>query len=108
MDKIGKIKDEILDRNDDQASRPIRHRKVLIDLVKKGGWIDERKFAVMVVGNFFRDIKGLLSLAPVGIQSIKRGKFPLKFEPSQGTDEVRSLIESVQELESKSLKTPKE
>lgn len=107
LDKIGKIKDEILERNDDQASRPIRHRKVLIDLVKKGGWVDERKFAVMVVGNFFRDIKGLLSLGPVGFQSIKRGKMPLTFEPSEGTDEVRSLIESVQELESKSSKAPK-
>ncbi len=108
LDKIGKIKDEILERNDDQASRPIRHRKVLIDLVKKGGWVDERKFAVMVVGNFFRDIKGLLSLGPVGFQSIKRGKLPLTFEPSEGTDEVRSLIESVQELESKSSKAPKQ
>ncbi|MGL5193531.1 MAG: succinate dehydrogenase/fumarate reductase iron-sulfur subunit [Chroococcales cyanobacterium] len=108
LDKIGKIKDEILERNDDQASRPIRHRKVLIDLVKKGGWVDERKFAVMVVGNFFRDIKGLLSLGPVGLQSIKRGKMPLTFEPSEGTKEVRSLIESVQELESKSSKAPKE
>ncbi|MCT7970792.1 succinate dehydrogenase/fumarate reductase iron-sulfur subunit [Laspinema olomoucense] len=107
LDKIGKIKDEILDRNDAQASRPIRHRKVLIDLVKKGGWVDERKFAVMVVGNFFRDIKGLLSLAPVGFQSIKRGKLPITFEPSEGTKEVRSLIESVQALESKSSKAPK-
>lgn len=107
MDKIGKIKDEILDRKDDQASRPIRHRKVLIDLVKKGGWVDERKFAVRVVGNFFRDIKGLLSLAPVGFQVMKRGKFPLTFDRSQGTDEVRSLIESVQELESKSVKDVK-
>ncbi|MCT7962711.1 succinate dehydrogenase/fumarate reductase iron-sulfur subunit [Laspinema sp. D1] len=107
LDKIGKIKDEILERNDDQASRSIRHRKVLIDLVKKGGWVDERKFAVMVVGNFFRDIKGLLSLGPVGFQSIKRGKMPLTFEPSEGTKEVRSLIESVQRLESKSSKAPK-
>jgi succinate dehydrogenase / fumarate reductase iron-sulfur subunit len=33
---------------------------------------------------------------------IIRGKFPLSFEPSQGTQQVRSLIESVQqELENK-------
>jgi len=51
MDKIGKIKSEILSRTDDQASRPIRHRKVLIDLVKEGGWVDERKFGLRVVGN---------------------------------------------------------
>lgn len=100
MDKIGKIKSEILSRTDDQASRPIRHRKVLIDLVKQGGWVDERKFALQVVGNYFRDIKGLLSLGPVGLRVLARGKFPLSFEPSLGAEQVRSLIESVQNLES--------
>lgn len=102
MDKIGKIKDEILDRKDASDSRPIRHRKVLLDLVKQGGWVDERKFAVMVVGNYFKDIKGLLSLGPVGLRVMTRGKFPLTFDPSEGTDEVRSLIESVQALNSQS------
>lgn len=99
MDQIGKIKQEILDRKDEQASRSIRHRKVLIDLVKEGGWIDERKFGLQVVGNYFRDIKGLLSLGPLGLRMIARGKFPLSFEPSEGTATVRSLIESVQKLE---------
>ncbi|HLO49824.1 MAG TPA: succinate dehydrogenase/fumarate reductase iron-sulfur subunit [Kamptonema sp.] len=99
MDQIGKIKQEILDRKDDQASRSIRHRKVLINLVKEGGWIDERKFGLQVVGNYFRDIKGLLSLGPLGLRMIARGKFPLSFEPSEGTETVRSLIESVQKLE---------
>lgn len=100
MEQIGKIKSEILSRADDQASRPIRHRKVLIDLVKQGGWVDERKFAVQVVGNYFRDIKGLLSLGPVGLQVLARGKFPFSFEPSLGTEQVRALIESVQNLKS--------
>lgn len=99
MDQIGKIKQEILDRKDAQASLSIRHRKVLIDLVKQGGWIDERKFGVQVVGNYFRDIKGLLSLGPLGLRMIARGKFPLSFEPSEGRETVRSLIESVQNLE---------
>jgi succinate dehydrogenase / fumarate reductase iron-sulfur subunit len=99
MDQIGKIKQEILDRKDDQASRSIRHRKVLIDLVKEGGWIDERKFGIEVVGNYFRDVKGLLSLGPLGLRMIARGKFPLFFEPSEGTATVRKLIESVQSLE---------
>ncbi|WP_449417527.1 succinate dehydrogenase/fumarate reductase iron-sulfur subunit [Phormidium nigroviride] len=99
MDQIGKIKQDILDRKDAQASRSIRHRKVLIDLVKQGGWIDERKFGVQVVGNYFRDIKGLLSLGPLGLRMIARGKFPLSFEPSEGRETVRSLIESVQNLE---------
>lgn len=100
MDQIGKIKQEILDRKDAQASRPIRHRKVLINLVKKGGWIDERQFGVQVVGNSFRDIKGLISLGPLGLRMLARGKFPLGFESSAGTAQVRSLIEAVQRLES--------
>ncbi|MGA7933072.1 MAG: succinate dehydrogenase/fumarate reductase iron-sulfur subunit [Kovacikia sp.] len=100
MDQIGKIKSEILDRKDEQASRAIRHRKRLIELVKQGGWIDERQFGLQVVGNSFRDLRGLLSLAPLGLKMIGKGKFPLQFEPSEGTATVRSLIESVQVFES--------
>lgn len=99
MDQIGYLKQQILDRKDAQDSRAIRHRKVLIDLVKQGGWIDERKFGVFVVGNYFRDLRGLLSLAPLGLRMIASGKFPLSFDPSEGTAEVRSLIERVQENE---------
>jgi succinate dehydrogenase / fumarate reductase iron-sulfur subunit len=104
MDQIGKIKQEILDRKDDQASRQIRHRKVLIDLVKQGGWIDERKFGLQVVGNSFRDLQGLISLGPLGLRMLVRGKFPLRFESSMGASQVRSLIESVQNLESQTAK----
>ncbi|MEA5580082.1 succinate dehydrogenase/fumarate reductase iron-sulfur subunit [Nodularia harveyana UHCC-0300] len=100
LEQITKIKQEILQRKEAQDSRSIRHRKVLVDLVKAGGWIDERQFGIQVVGNYFQDLKGLLSLAPLGLRMIVRGKFPLHFEPSQGTQEVRSLIESVQEVES--------
>lgn len=99
MDQIGKIKGRILERKDDQASRPIRHRKVLVELVKQGGWIDERRFGLKVVGNSFRDLQGLLSLSPLGVRMISRGKFPLKFEASDGTAQVRSLIESVRTVE---------
>jgi succinate dehydrogenase / fumarate reductase iron-sulfur subunit len=102
LDQISKIKQEILDRKDNQASRSIRHRKVLIDLVKEGGWIDERRFGVQVVGNYFRDLKGLLSLAPLGLRMLIRGKFPLVFEPSEGALEVRSLINAVQAFDSQS------
>jgi succinate dehydrogenase / fumarate reductase iron-sulfur subunit len=102
LDQISKIKGEILDRQDMNASRAVRHRKVLLELVKEGGWVDERKFAIMVVGNYFRDVKGLLSLGPVGLRMMSHGKFPFSFEPSEGTAEVRSLIESVQQLESQS------
>lgn len=100
LDQISKIKQEILDRQDDQASRSIRHRKVLIELVKEGGWIDERRFGLKVMGNSFRDIQGLASLGPLGLRMLARGKFPLTFEPSEGATEVRSLIEAVQQLES--------
>lgn len=105
MDQIGNIKREILDRQDAQTNRSVRHRKVLIDLVKQGGWIDERQFGLKVVGNSFRDLKGVISLAPLGLRMIKSGKFPLNFERSAGTAQVRSLIESVQSLESASQQT---
>ena len=94
--QITKIKQEILERKHKSDSRSIRHRQVLVDLVKQGGWIDERQFGLQVVGNYFRDLQGLLSIAPLGLRMLVRGKFPLSFEPSQGTQQVRSLIESVQ------------
>ncbi len=96
MDQIGKIKQQVLARHDAQASRAIRHRKRLVELVKSGGWVDERQFGVQVVGNYFRDLRGLLSIMPLGFRLLARGKFPLSFEPSEGTAEVRSLIEAVQ------------
>jgi succinate dehydrogenase / fumarate reductase iron-sulfur subunit len=99
MDQIGYIKQEILERQNEQTSRAVRHRKVLIDLVKQGGWIDERKFGLRVVSNSFRDIKGLFSMGPLGLRMLASGKFPLDFHPSEGTAEVRSLIEAVQNLE---------
>jgi succinate dehydrogenase / fumarate reductase iron-sulfur subunit len=37
LEQITKIKQEILDRKQASDSRSIRHRKVLIDLVKEGG-----------------------------------------------------------------------
>jgi succinate dehydrogenase / fumarate reductase, iron-sulfur subunit len=101
MEQITKIKQEILNRKEADDSRAIRHRKVLIDLVKQGGWIDERQFGVKVMGNSFKDLKGLLGIAPLGIRMLTRGKFPLKFESSQGTSQVRSLIQSVQASEGK-------
>jgi succinate dehydrogenase / fumarate reductase, iron-sulfur subunit len=95
MDQITKIKQEILTRKTSDDSRSIRHRKVLIELVKNGGWIDERQFGLQVVGNSFKDLKGLLSIAPLGIRMMTKGKFPTSFEPSTGTQQVRALIESV-------------
>lgn len=99
MDQIGKIKQEILKRHQIGDSRPIRHRKVLVELVKQGGWVDERKFGVFVVGNYFRDLRGILSILPLGARMVTSGKFPTSFESSQGTAEVRSLIEAVRNQE---------
>jgi succinate dehydrogenase / fumarate reductase iron-sulfur subunit len=96
LDQITKIKQEILADKNVPDSRPIRHRKVLVELVKQGGWIDERAFALQVTSDYFRDLKGLLSIVPLGLRMLIKGKFPLSFEPSEGTTEVRSLIESVQ------------
>lgn len=102
MDQIGKIKNEILARQDGQKSRSIRHRKVLIDLVKQGGWIDERQFGLQVVGNSLKDLRGLVSLVPLGLRMLSHGKLPAKFEPSEGVKQVRSLIESVQAFQTES------
>lgn len=98
LEQISKIKNEILQRQGAQSSRSIRHRKVLIDLVKQGGWIDERQFGLKVMGNSFRDLQGLASLGPLGVRMLVKGKFPMTFEPSDGTASVRSVIESVQNI----------
>ena len=98
LDQINKIKQDILPLKDAADSRSIRHRKVLVELVKQGGWIDERRFGLHVVGNYFRDLRGLFSLGPLGLRMVVKGKLPLTFEPSEGTTEVRSLIEAVQQL----------
>ncbi len=96
LDQISKIKQSLLETKAASESRSIRHRKVLIELVKEGGWIDERKFGLQVVGNYFKDLKGLLSIAPLGLRMIAKSKFPLNFEASEGTMQVRSLIEAVE------------
>ncbi len=101
MDQITKIKQEILAQPHPEPSRAIRHRQTLIELVKNGGWIDERKFGLQVMGNSFRDWQGLLSLGPLGLRMLARGKFPLFFEASEGTEEVRSLMEAVEAQEKK-------
>ncbi|BAT56181.1 succinate dehydrogenase iron-sulfur protein subunit [Nostoc sp. NIES-3756] len=101
LEQITKIKQEILDQKQASDSRSIRHRKVLVELVKEGGWIDERQFGLQVVGNYFKDLRGLLGIAPLGLRMIARGKFPLSFEPSEGVAEVRSLIESIQKVSRK-------
>ena len=104
MEQISKIKQAILERQTAQPAAETsppgkRHRKVLIDLVRQGGWIDERQFGLKVVGNSLRDWKGLASLGPLGIRMLQKGKFPTHFEPSEGATEVRNLIDAVRKAE---------
>jgi succinate dehydrogenase / fumarate reductase iron-sulfur subunit len=96
LDHISKIKSAILQRTTADDSRAIRHRKVLVNLVKSGGWVDERKFGIQVVSHSFRDLRGLLSLVPLGLRMLASRKFPLTFEPSEGQPQVKALIEAVQ------------
>jgi succinate dehydrogenase / fumarate reductase, iron-sulfur subunit len=105
LDQISHLKQGILEQAAAGAtpqSRAIRHRQQLVSLVKQGGWIDERKFGVNVVGDRGRDIAGLVSLMPLGWRMLSKGKFPLNFEASEGTDTVRSLIDAVQTYEQQS------
>jgi succinate dehydrogenase / fumarate reductase iron-sulfur subunit len=80
-----------------RASRAIRHRLTLVALVQAGGWIDERRFGLEVVGNRGRDVGGLLSLAPLGLRLLHKGKFPWRFEPSAGSQTVKNLIDLVRQ-----------
>jgi succinate dehydrogenase / fumarate reductase, iron-sulfur subunit len=97
MDQIGYIKQDILAHQEAPTSRSQRHRKIMVDLVKQDGWIDERKFGVMVVGNYFRDLQGLASLVPLGLRMLTKHKFPMAFHRSAGAETVKALIESVQQ-----------
>lgn len=106
MEQIGKIKSAILAQSEAQSSVSIRHRKTLVDLVKQGGWVDERQFGLRVVGNSFRDLRGIISLAPLGLRMMATGKFPLTFDKSAGTAQVRSLIEAVQRLDRSAIVEP--
>lgn len=101
LDQISKIKSQVLANPTLPDSRPLRHRRVLVDLVQEGGWIDERKFGLKVVGNNFKDLPGLFSLVPLAGQMLRRQKLPIKFDASTGTDEVRGLIEAVKKRQSK-------
>ncbi len=100
MDQISKIKQEILTRKDESTSQPIRHRKLLVDLVKKGGWINEREFALRLFNHSLEGWMKLAKLGPLGLRMLMRGKLPFHFESSEGTATIRSLIESIEQLES--------
>ncbi|MEN9212878.1 MAG: succinate dehydrogenase/fumarate reductase iron-sulfur subunit [Thermostichus sp. DG_1_6_bins_120] len=102
LDRITELKQGILASYPNQGgtgaeSVAIRHRKTLVQLVRSGGWIDERRFGLQVVANQGRDPKGLLSLAPLGLRMLSKGKFPFRFKASSGTATVRRLIDEVRQ-----------
>ncbi|AFY40379.1 succinate dehydrogenase subunit B [[Leptolyngbya] sp. PCC 7376] len=93
MDQITKIKSQLLQRQNPNTNRTIRHRKTLINLVKQGGWIDERRFAFLVMG-----LQNVSEIFPLGWRMLTHGKLPVSFEASEGTAEVKSLIKQVETL----------
>ncbi len=98
LDRISQIKQEILADPDLPESTAQRHRHVMVELVKADGWIDESKFGVKVVANNFKDIKGLMSIVPLGLRMIASGKmpYPWLFAASEGVEEIKALMEAVQ------------
>jgi succinate dehydrogenase / fumarate reductase, iron-sulfur subunit len=92
LDQITRIKTMALVQPSNPELRAIRHRETMIDLVAESGWIDERQFGLRVLGNRFRDLKGLMSLVPLGLRMLVRRKFPMTFNASEGTRTVRAII----------------
>ncbi|WP_218080737.1 succinate dehydrogenase/fumarate reductase iron-sulfur subunit [Anthocerotibacter panamensis] len=103
LDRITQIKQEILKHSELPETTPLRHRHTMVELVKEGGWIDERKFGLKVVSNNGRDVKGLLSLIPLGLRMLLCGKLPApwRFHPSEGAREVRAVIIAVERARDK-------
>jgi succinate dehydrogenase / fumarate reductase, iron-sulfur subunit len=90
LDRITAIKSTLLQRKDPQESRAIRHRKTLLQLVQAGGWVDERRFALMVFG-----LQSSAEIFPLGWRMLRHNKFPITFEPSPGTAAVANLMAQV-------------
>lgn len=95
LDQITHIKAMALVQPSQSESRTFRHREAMIDLVAESGWIDERQFGLRVLGNRFRDFKGLMSLIPLGFRMLLRRKFPMTFEASEGTQAIQAIIQAL-------------
>uniref|UniRef100_UPI0004636AF6 4Fe-4S dicluster domain-containing protein n=1 Tax=Picosynechococcus sp. NKBG15041c TaxID=1407650 RepID=UPI0004636AF6 len=90
LDRITAIKSTLLQQKDPNTSRAVRHRKTLLQLVQAGGWVDERRFALMVFG-----LQSSPEIFPLGWRMLWHGKFPITFEPSMGTASVAALMAEV-------------
>jgi succinate dehydrogenase / fumarate reductase, iron-sulfur subunit len=95
LDQITRIKAMALVQPSQPESRIVRHREAMIDLVAENGWIDERRFGLRVLGNRFRDFKGLMSLIPLGFRMLLHRKFPIAFRASEGTQTIRAIIDAL-------------
>ncbi len=111
LDRISEIKSQVLENQaaiaTTKVSRPVRHRRVLRELVREGGWIDERQFALRVVGNAFRDWAGLASLGPLGLRLLANRKIPLGFDASEGMAEIQGVMDAVRSLQEQGVSAPR-
>jgi len=98
LDRISQIKQAILQQADSlPPSTPILHRQTMVELLQQDGWIDESKFGLRVVGHNFRNWRGILSLIPLGLRMVWKGKmpYPWQFERSPAVAELQQLIARV-------------
>ncbi len=96
LGQIEKIRHELLVDRDLDQNKAIRHRRAFVKQVQESGWLNETKFALQVLG---RDVRGLLSLLPLGARMALRGKISLRHKPIEKNLEVSALVTEVEALE---------
>lgn len=87
LDRITEIKQTLLQDRNTKVTTAVRHRRLLLALVKRSGWLDEARFALALV-NWW-------SVLPLGLRLLAVGKFPFPwhFQPSRGRTQVEELVE---------------
>ena len=72
-----------------------RHALVVNRGIKKTGMLVESELIIGTIGRF--NIKGLLSVAPLGLRMLSRGKMPPPFlKPIPKVDEVRTIYDTLE------------
>lgn len=97
LEQIQKIRHELLIDKATAENTAMRHRRVMVRQIKQSGWLDETRFALQVIG---RDLKGLVSLLPLGARMVFKGKIPLRHKPIEACSEVGALIGEIQTMQS--------
>jgi len=87
LDRISEIKAVVLNNKRTHRTTAVKHRQVLISLVKRWGWLDEAQFVLGVVN--------ILSVIPLGMRLILCSKFPYpwQFVPSKGREQIKAIID---------------